>query len=207
MKYKDCTIIIPAAGLGKRVGMQPHESKELLPDSSGKPLINYAIGLSEDLGINPTIITRKEKTTLIDYVQSKLCNVLIIEPEGEWPNTILKSKELWSARNILLLPDTRFSPERIVKHMFDSLNYNELSFGVHQVEDISKWGCVEKIDRKSVDVCEKPNKTGPGLAWGIIGWQKDAGEDLFSLYTEKNTWKIFNNSVCFNLNKFEDVTR
>lgn len=203
---EDVLIIIPAAGYGTRMLMSPGQAKEMLPDSTGKPIINYSLHIAEDLHINPLVITRKDKDQLINHLQGLMTRILIIEPEGEWPNTILKSKHLWKKRNILILPDTRFIPISVIQPMIDSLQKHAVSAAIHDVGDVSLWGAVKKT-KTGLKMCEKPHKKSKGQAWGLLGWRLEEGEALFQHFSTRNVWKIFENSVSFKLDEFKDITR
>ncbi len=197
--------IIPAAGLGTRMGMKPNESKEMLIDPcTHEPIIKWGLDLCRKHHIEPLVVTRKEKVDLIDYLAQQGVNTLIIEPSGEWPDTVLASQHLWKENNILLLPDTRFSPENSLKWVEESLILNKGSvFALHKVEDMSKWGGVS-----ASGYTEKPANNTPGYAWGLIGFQDKFGVRIFKDMSIPNklNFHVASNNFLF-LDKFVDLTR
>ena len=209
-KKSQTRAIIPCAGYGLRMNMDPSMSKELLIDPmTDQPLIQWSLYLCTKRGVKPLVITRAEKTDLIDYIiKNTDADLLVLNNiKGEWPNTILRSKNLWFDNNILILPDTRFKLKKIIKTIKDKLeDNNDLVFACHEVDNISKWGAIDNINKR---FCEKPTETTPGLAWGLIGFKKEVGEELFSLMSHRHEWLRM--SSCdfetVKLNSFTDLTR
>lgn len=203
-----CKAIIPSCGLGSRMNLKSNESKEMLSDKDGKPLIAYTLDLCKQFGIEPVVITRKEKQDLILYCKNKAELIILDEIPAEWPSTVLASKGSWSDKNILLLPDTRFEPVEALEQAIRALDYEEFVFGAHKVDDVSKWGMIEynKL-RKDLLVCEKPNTPGPGLAWGFIGFKNNAKSlNLFDTYSKKEFLYLKNFDIIY-LDSFKDITR
>lgn len=213
-------IIIPAAGYGTRMGLLPHESKELIPDpyNDNKPLIDWHLDLAKE-ETNKLVITREEKTDLIDYLaEEQIFTLLINDVSKEWPNSVLYSKISWEETNILVLPDTRWKYDEtkscIIWDIQKELETHDLVFAVHEVEDVSKWGFVNLNLFPKIPTIEgtqeKPPKTGKdeGFAWGIIGFRNNVGEELFQAYLDKTYFDLtkFKTSVIF-LDKFQDVCR
>lgn len=195
--------IIPCCGYGTRVGMKPHESKELLPDhiSGYKHLIDFAIGFCKRNNIEPFVITRKAKKDLIKYLKEKKIDYMLYEPKDgdEWAQTVLASKDHWHNENILILPDTRWNEYFIAKDIELMLKLgNDVVFGIHEVPDPQNWGIIENYT-----LFEKPKHfTGKEWAWGLIGFSNGFGEDIFldKPYFLKNAGFI-------KLTGFKDVTR
>lgn len=196
--------IIPCAGYGIRMGMSPDKSKELLINpSTGFPIIKYHLNLCEDYGLLPLIVTRKEKTDLLYYADENNVDTLVIEPKGEWPNSVLLSKDKWMETNILLLPDTKFEPHDIIVDMLTDLQLGaNISLGVHQVTEPAKWCIIEKGT-----MFEKPNWIfGPSFAFGIIAFTKFRGNQLFYDLEHKKNHTLVNTSFHY-LESFKDLTR
>ena len=196
-------LILPSAGFGTRMNMPIDQSKELLL-YNGKPLIEFSLGLAKYFNLRPLVITRKEKTDLIQYCDEKNIDIEIITPEGEWANTVLMSEPFWEKDNILVLPDTFFTDVNwVFNNIINDLQIGQVSasFAVHKVEDSSKWGVI-KDDR----LYEKPDFTDPGLAWGIIGFKKDYGKVLFE-NCQKGKFIELTNYNIVKLESFEDLTR
>ncbi len=208
--------IIPSAGYGTRMNCKLNESKELMIDPvTGKYLIDYSLDLCYKYNIEPIVISRIEKEDLNSYLRSKEVEHIVLKKPGkEWAETVLKSQGLWAEKNILLLPDTRFTPES----RFDDIKYqidhgSKLVLGVHEVPEMSqnKWGIVA-----SNGIYEKPNikldqYRGLGTtAWGIIAFRKEIGYNLFSRLSENHQflWKDdLVNPAIFRLDSFVDITR
>ena len=53
--------LIPCAGFGTRMRMAPHQAKELIPDETGAPTIEWSLNICKENNIDPIIITRPEK--------------------------------------------------------------------------------------------------------------------------------------------------
>lgn len=197
--------ILPCAGFGLRMGMLPNQSKEMLQDGTGNPVIQYSLDLCYKYDLEPVIITRKEKTDLLAYCHCRVYPIetLIIEPNGEWPNTILASKDLWNENNIMILPDTRFNPTSVIKDMESSLKLgNRAVIALHEVSDSSKWCIVDDYQ-----LIEKPNWDEKSMAMGLIGFKKDEGELLFSIINKRNMPYSLMDAGFVYLNDFKDITR
>jgi len=196
-------LILPCAGFGVRMGMEPNKSKELL-DYHGKPLIENSLLFSKLYSdITPVVITRKEKTDLIDYCNNKNICTEIIEVEGEWADTVLKSKRYWEEDNLLILPDTVFDPFLTsITEIRSGLDLgNNAVFALHIVGDPWNWGTILNYTLR-----EKSPSIHPCYAWGIIGFKKDYGEQLFSNCKKGKELKLENCGFTY-LNSFKDLTR
>lgn len=194
--------ILPCAGYGTRMRMKLNESKELLI-RNGIPLIEYHLNICKMFDLDPIIITRKEKTDLLDYCLKNGIQTKIIEPQGEWPSTVLSSSDLWDENNILLLPDSVFEPvETILDIKKGLLLGNNAVMALHDVEDISKWGSI-----KDYQFTEKRKLQEPGKAWGIIGFKKDYGLTLFKRMETPNFPTPLWDTGFVYLDSFKDVTR
>ncbi len=195
--------ILPCAGYGSRMKMQPNQSKEMLLDSKGKPIIEYHLDLCYKYNITPLVITRAEKKDLIQYCTDKSVETLIIEPQREMPFTVLRSWEKWEEDNILLLPDTRFEPTYIIEKVMNDLDLGaELSIALHQVDDPQNWGIVHNYK-----LIEKPKHLfGTHEAFGIIGFKRSTGISFFDSLNLQRSAKLTNTSFQY-LDSFRDITR
>ncbi len=195
-------MIIPCAGLGTRMNMPLDQSKELLL-YMGRHLIDLSLSIAKRLQVNPLVITRKEKKDLIQYCLDNDIEIQIIEVEGEWADTVLKSKPYWEENNLLMLPDTIFNnPYYVMQHLRLRTEIGiEANFAVHKVEDSSKWGVI-----KNDVLYEKPDFTDPGLAWGAIGFKGSYGEELFSHCQKGKSLKL-NKYSTIDIENFRDLTR
>ncbi len=97
-------ILIPAAGYGTRMGSPP--AKEILhaPDTQS-PLIERALSLTKKLGCRAHVITRKEKTSLIEYVidysnhNHLETTIQIVNPTREWPEAEVRARSTCPTRS------------------------------------------------------------------------------------------------------------
>lgn len=173
----DRVLLLPAAGWGTRANLGPIDAKEMLPreggceryDSAGRPLIELFLQMAIKTQVRAHVITRAEKKSLTDYLQSEgikkqfglddnakssTLSVQTIEPTKDWPETLLRAQEFWGVYNVVCLPDTDFLPNNIVQEMFAALeNSADIVFATFQPE----------ADRENKDI-DLVYKT-----WGVIG--------------------------------------
>lgn len=201
-----CRAIIPAAGLGTRMNMSHNQSKELLIDPvTGQPLIQWHLSYCQENSLEPLVITRKEKTDLIEYCELHSVEYMVIEPEGEWPNTIAKSSSYWLDYNIVLLPDAKFVAPKFIEHSKLLMNTQDKSFvfGVQEVLDPKNW-CIIKDGL----VFEKRHGAGQELA--IVLFAFSGIRPAITFFSELNIYKCsdkaVNNSLLF-VEEFHDLTR
>lgn len=184
------------------MGMKPNESKEMLfLNEEGAPCIDYALKQCAKNNLEPLIITREEKTDLIDYCVNLNIDCISIASKGEWVSTILSVCDFWDESNVLLLPDTRWTNEKALATIVKSKQ--DLCLGLHLVEDPENWGIL------SGDyVIEKPkNLKGPHLAWGVIKFSKERGYDFFSELSSNDGLAKAAPCEIVNLGSFKDITR
>lgn len=200
--------IIPAAGYGTRMYMETNQSKEMLIDPvTGKYLIDYSLDLCYKYYIEPVVISRIEKEDLNSYLRSKNVEHIVLKsPGNEWADTVLKSQGLWGDKNILLLPDTRFEPEYVVRDMLDEIGWSDSGVvaAVHKIDpkESDKWGTVT-----GTGIHEK-NSNHQMVAWGLLGWRKQAlGLSLFSEMYPGGSWFAWNGISKLQLTSFKDITR
>lgn len=200
--------IIPCAGYGTRMNMRPDQSKEMLTDPENRrPLIDYALLICQLFDLSPLIITRKEKMDLNRYVFNK-AEIQMIEPQGEWPDTVRASQDHWHDENILILPDTRFSPINVIEEMRTWLNDpncpDDYAIANHMVNDADKWGVLVGLSTQNAVLYEKPTHLPSyQCAWGLLGWKRAAGARLFS---GENLIQL-GHVASFRLTGFRDITR
>jgi dTDP-glucose pyrophosphorylase len=196
-------IIIPAAGLGTRVNTPFDKSKEM-NQVDGRPLIDFVFNNFPILAKHPIhIITRKEKTDLIDYCKDKANIQILDKPGKEWADTVLQSKQYWNDINFLFLPDTRFENPWVAADMLQSVQLGcNAAFGVFSVPNQKDWSTINNYT-----VTEKPNYIGPGTAWGVIAFRKEYGDKLFTALMEKDKPFQLEHVSFHTLEGFEDLTR
>lgn len=206
-------VIIPCAGYGTRVGSPL--AKELMPSKiDGNPLIYFILQEAIKRKWDIHVITRKEKTTLIDYLSNfPKTYVQIVEPTKEWPESILESKKYWNDKNLLVLPDTYFTPLGILDDMESQICCYEAVYGIIEKNNYETWGVVDAAS-KNLKLIEKPNATlikNSHRAWGMIAFQNDVGEEIFRAHLEStfdHQEKILPvKSKYLHLEVFEDLTR
>lgn len=200
--------IIPAAGFGTRMNMSPIDAKELLIDPvNNRPVIDWTLELCKNNKIKTVVITRNQKDTFINYIVDKSDSLFILDKvEGEWPDTILKIEIMWENHNIVLLPDTRFSPcNRTIYNIKNGLESGyDLVIAYHKVNDLSKWGALNNNYLE-----EKPQHLSglAGDAWGVIGFNKNIGNNLFTAMSQKIPFQLPENTLLLELDWFKDITR
>jgi UTP-glucose-1-phosphate uridylyltransferase len=195
--------IIPCAGYGTGMKMRIEQSKEMLPDPN-KPdfyIIDYVLDLCKSFDFEPLIISRKEKTSLNNYIESQGVECFKISPTGEWMKSILQARDGWHENNIVILPNTRFGRFGCFQAIEHGLNLgNNAVFATHKVTDPENWGII-----KNYTICDKPkNMFGTQMAWGLIGFKSNYGQTLFSRlpYTTQ-----LENVGFTKLDWFKDITR
>lgn len=209
-------VIIPAAGFGTRMATtaDPSFSKELLMDPmNGNPIICWGINAALQVGYRVLVISRKEKKNmrafLHGYYDESVEHLVLEAPTQEWPYTILSSKHLWATKNLLLLPDVRFSPKATIQFILNSLQEQQsLSLALHDVPptEVDKFGMVSVTESF---ITEKPQywKSNEHQAWGLLGFTKDIGVPLFSALGLRDQYKFPKHTALHNLKWFKDITR
>lgn len=200
--------IIPCAGYGTRMGMEPHESKEMLLHN-GFPIIDYALDICKEVGIEPVIITRPDKIDLMKHLDLHHGRIMrsVYTPTGEMPQTMIDNRNYWGTYNILLFPDVRFDkPVMTLLSLINAMKTCEnLAFGIHKIRDPQNWGVIS-----NKMLCEKPTSLIDGAlydAWGLIGFHKYAGVELFTSMLNKGQWSKLPNYETIQLTNFKDITR
>jgi len=230
------TVLIPAAGFGKRNSSPP--VKELLLNQ-GRPLIAHSFdhllqapprsGRREQDSNTPpilrvVIITRPEKKPFFEKWLSSLKLpfdldfhlIDLNENSTEWPFTLLSSQKYWSEKNLVLLPDTKLSsPHGLIGLADDLLDRHASAWGVVEkpLSEISSYGNVVLSPglHDALRIIEKPLKPLSPWVWGCFGFQKSCGVELLE-NLEKSTKlrepiNLPESSVAFQLEKFEDLSR
>lgn len=106
------TVIIPAAGLGSRLGL-PY-SKEIMRIYETQSLIDFSFDFFKDYGrrdVEFVVVINENKTDIVKYL-SKYKNRFNISftfqnpNELEYTGAIKSARHLFGERNVVLLPDT-----------------------------------------------------------------------------------------------------
>lgn len=198
--------LIPCAGFGTRVGMLPHQAKELLPDETGRPTIEWSLQLCEKHGMEPIAVTRPEKEEFNQYLRNR--GVKYVYPQGlSVGESLLSTQEHWLDYNVVILPDTRFEyPKTLFQDMFHSMELgNQCTFALFKVEDYQNWGILcnnvfyEKPEREF-----KPQDDA--WAWGLFGFTKEYGSTLLSNYYVHSKLALESPGYFF-IKNFRDISR
>lgn len=213
--------IIPCAGYGTRMGMLPHESKEMMLNlDTGFRLIDRTINLCRDLDIRPIVVSRKGKYDLNDHISAMSDVDLVVLEDGEskdWHESILKAKEYWHTNNIVLFPDTEAHNEiEAMEHIRFTLDIDpiKLSLGVFSVDNPRKW-LIFKPGGFILDKC-KAIPINTYLAIGMIGFNYDVGDEFFSCLKLNGVYQGYNIYASkqfvsflqfYKLENFRDLTR
>jgi len=199
--------LIPCAGYGTRMRMQPHEAKELLPDETGKPTIEWSLNICKKYNIDPVVITREEKKEFIQYLEKNNIEY-IIGGGASTGESILNAKKYWDKYNIMILPDTRFDyPESLFNDMLKSMQVgNDCMFALFKVTDYNNWGII-----CNNTFYEKPKypfePIDNAYAWGLIGFRYEYGTTLLRSYNlTSNPLKLSNPGYVY-IENFRDISR
>jgi hypothetical protein len=191
-------------------------AKELLPSPlDGRPLIDFSLDCARSAGAQPVIITRNDKQALIDaFRETGATQLVTLAASREWPDSPLQAEAHWGDLNIVLLPDTRFTPENICREMYQTLEEEaDIVFAVFAPGALSTWGAVREEEGRFF-VCEKPRDASCDsrtFAWGIFGFRREFGVPLLQAMLTSNAdhgWKELQGRVrLLELHTFEDLTR
>jgi dTDP-glucose pyrophosphorylase len=199
--------LIPCAGFGTRMRMAPHQAKELLPDETGAPTIEWSLNICKENNIEPIIITRPEKEEFNKYLDNN--NITYVFDDGNSVGeSLLKTQPHWDATNIVILPDTRFD---YPKNYFLDTNKcmkagNDYVFGLFEVSDHQNWGII----CRNV-FFEKPKhkftQYDHAYAWGTIAFTRSTGEKLLKSYNlTSKPFELTNAGYLF-IDNFRDISR
>jgi bifunctional N-acetylglucosamine-1-phosphate-uridyltransferase/glucosamine-1-phosphate-acetyltransferase GlmU-like protein len=196
--------LIPAAGFGTRMGSPP--AKELLhhPYFKNKNFLEICLESCQKLSVSPLVISRKDKTELNDFLSQNNIPFTLINQSLDWQDSILQSEFLWQEENLVLLPDTYFTPLSQVQKTLMKLKDVSLSFTYFKVSDSKNWGGI-KFDSKEVLIVEK--KTGFNYAWGHLAFKKEIGSKLFKHLLHDKEFKFHGLFSAQMIDTFIDLTR
>lgn len=206
-------VILPAAGYGRRVGSP--ESKEMLPLRNSQPLIDQALEKCIELKWPMLLVTREEKKSLIDHVESYVKKGLVLSicfvgATEDWPDSLLQSQSHWKEWNLVVLPDTEYEPKNIWQRMWSSVGPNmDLIVAQHTVDDSKNWG-VLKAENTGLKVGEK--LSGEKKVWGLFMFNQLWGAQILSAQLEsqkKSSWFCIEGCGVrtHELDFFKDLTR
>lgn len=216
-KVKNRLLLLPCAGFGRRVGSPL--IKEMLPIGlNSRPLIDFSLNVAIQYQFDVHLITRSEKRTLVEYAKQFLSGSSVrftfqdIDPSKEWPDTLLKSVKYWHEENLVVLPDTQWTPLESVQEVADQLKVVDATYGTFEAADFKTWGFVS-AGLSSLKICEKPQTplSSDFKAWGLMAFRGNAGESILRAHLESTiTHEIQTlplSSLAINLKSFRDLTR
>ncbi len=177
-------VLIPAAGFGRRMGSPL--AKEILPLRAKRPLIEAPLEWCADRHWPALVITRQEKTNLIEYLSwrnktlvgerhfsprvddlrtnTSSVDTLIVGATQDWPDTLLASRDHWHEWNLVLLPDVDFAPLEILDQIAEQMGRlsplpNQLIVASHDIgldENARRGWGFLLPTSKGVMIAEKP---------------------------------------------------
>jgi hypothetical protein len=156
--------IVPAAGMGSRWGGY---SKFLLPCGDREWLLDRTIRVFPN--VDKVVVTYNEFTmeSIVEHlVRTKLSDLVSMKENANMEKDFYGSMLVGMAEEAdyyyFAMPDT-FFPART----FSLMPPYGISLGVHRTETPERYGVIR--DGKVVN--KEPGE--PGLAWGVLGWDKD----------------------------------
>jgi glucose-1-phosphate thymidylyltransferase len=206
--------VIPAAGLGSRIGPLDH-AKELLPiaqvDGRPLPVIEASLRQLQTAGIRRClVITSSSKPELADHLKGpgglglEISFVEQEKPEGLAAAVALTLPAAQGAATCLLLPDTIVRP-------FDALNTMRAAFekgadlvlGVFPTARPRELGPV-RFDHamRVTEVQDKPAETDLSNTWGLAIWGRRFADLLAAAPSNANLGRLFHHAATSGL----DVT-
>lgn len=185
--------IIPAAGEGSR--MFPFDnSKELLPvgvdSESGQPILvsQYALKTLKAAGINSVIIIiNPDKHNILKHHSDGSQYEMNIAYLVGRPDSMVHSIDLaydWvKGKNVVMvMGDTVIKPESCVSQLIRSATLPNLSLGLFETKNPSKFGMIKVNDRNEIIYHEdKPTTTDTSLMWGLACWSSDFSHVIHDL--------------------------
>jgi hypothetical protein len=159
-----------------------------------------------------TSIATITETTIATAVETSHVELVKIVTSKDWYDTLLQSKAYWSERNIVFLPDVDFGPVEILTQLSLALKNSEIAVATHFVNDPENWGHIY-ASNNNIEVSEKPkNYPLPAKqAWGIFGFQKNAGTAILKAQwqsqLEQKPQRLNKTCAFFPLDFFCDLTR
>lgn len=176
-KSKVREAVIPAAGMGTRLGPFTQAiPKELLPVGN-RAVIEHVVEAMKLAGINNiTIVCAPHKHGLSDYLGSgkrfgvKLTYVIQEERKG-LADAVLSAEHNINGPFAVVLGDNFFDPKLFLK---DLISYHidqgsEATLGVAEVKDVTRHGIIKPDGNKIANIVEKPSPEEAPSDLGSIG--------------------------------------
>ncbi len=168
-------VIILAGGMGTRLkGMVPDMPKSMAPVLD-HPFLDYQLQYLEEWGISKVIFATGFKGEAIrNYFGNKYKQIELIYSREDEPlgtgGAVKKAMELAESRRVLVVNgDTYYDVHLKRMENFHVSRAAKLSMALHHVEDVSRYGSVEKDgDHKIIAFSEKGKKQGEGFINGGV---------------------------------------
>lgn len=210
--YQMPLVLLPAAGFGRRAGSP--ESKEMLPDETGRPLIDWAIDQAFARGWPVHVILRPQKVSLIRHLKKRqeegALSLQEIRGSLECSHSLLLSRHHWRENNIVILPDTRWQPTNALDSLAAKLQEFAAAYGTFPITAPEEWGTVS-LGNQAVRIAEKCGGPGSLTAWGLLGFRRAAGVPLLAAHLESHLRRSVQEAAiaCTQvpLQSFVDLTR
>lgn len=182
----------------------------MLLDDKGRPLIEWGLEQARIREWPVHVILRQEKSNLIEFLKNYSYNISYqcVPETKDWPESLMLSEPYWHQKNIVWLPDTRFEPLEALDVINYQLESRKIVYGVFAVENSMMWGVVNEVKNS---ICEKCQISGPQKAWGLMGFFKSSGKELFEAHLKSTLQKkevsVSEKILTVELEKFADLTR
>lgn len=200
--------VIPAAGLGSRIGPLDH-AKELLPiaqvEGRAQPVIEASLRQLKTAGIGRSlVITSSRKPELTAYLRGDGGLGLAFEfveqksPQGLAAAVALTVPAAQGCASCLLLPDTILRPFdalKIMRAAFESSGA-DLVLGVFPTARPRDLGPV-RFDKEMrvTEVQDKPAETDLANTWGLAIWGRRFSDLLAAAPPNANLGRLFHHAV------------
>lgn len=169
--------LIPAAGMGTRLGPFTYAiPKELLPVGE-KAVIEHVVEAMQLAGIEDiVVVVSPHKHGISDYLGSgkrfgvNLTYVVQDEPLG-LANAVLSGEHVIDDSFAVVLGDNFFHPKSFLSELI-SYHISEkadATLGVAQVEDVTRHGIITAEGNRVMDIIEKPTPEKAPSTLGSIG--------------------------------------
>lgn len=194
---EDITVVIPAAGEGKRLGLDiPKELYEVIP---GKRLIDFTMELiPQDVG-KVAVVIRDGKESIPGYLmgrypEHRFAFTYFDDQYREWPGSVFSAAEHYSKYNVVLLPDTWLIPEKnenrgeggqkMLDRFCALLDLYPVVFSVKKEDGdvLRRFGALMLNGNGEITrFADKPeeNLSFYNGYWTAYGFRKEMGEELY----------------------------
>lgn len=199
MQPDDVTVVLPAAGMGSRLGMP--FSKELLPIPGGGSAIDHTMDLAirSQVVDRIVVVIRKYKTDIVDHLSRYADQgILAIVHQGsevyDHCGATMSAAHLFGQKNIMMLPDhiLQFDAGRSpIAELTNKLDQSKVAFMVARTEVVpwaSKAGVVKVSTRNGqtvvTDYKEHPDRPleYDGV-WAAVAFRREVVSQVLSVMT------------------------